>query len=386
MKAREEWIESLKTDLESVERKGRLRMLKTSSASLDFASNDYLSLNSSGTLLEILKTTAAGWQESVGSTGSRLLRGHYEAFERAEAEFTKFCGAASSLLFHSGYAANVGVIETLISSDDTVFCDRLCHATILDGIRLAGARRYYFHHNDFTHLRDLLGKRERRGRTWIITESIFSMDGDSPDLRALAEIADEFGAMLYLDEAHAIGVRGNTGAGLAHEAGLSERFDVIVFPCGKAPGLMGAFVCGAPELRATLINRCRSFIFSTSQPPILAEILRQTVQRITVMQHERNHLHLLSEHLRASLARGGFDAGKSNSQIVPVIVGKEDTAMFWMNELLSAGIDARAIRPPSVPEGTSRLRINLQAGHSIEDVNRLLKELYRLSGKSFESK
>lgn len=378
MTALDEFHQDLRRGLDRLEEKGRLRSLRVAQKGLDFASNDYLSLNSSGRLLSLMQKAATDWDGVVGSTGSRLLRGHHESFEIAEEEFATFCGTESSLLFHSGYAANVGVIQQFISAEDTVFCDRLCHATILDGIRMSGARRFYFHHNDLDHLRDIMRKRERKGRSWIITESIFSMDGDGPDLHSLVDLAEQEDALLYLDEAHALGVVGSTGAGLAHSLGLSRRVAVLVFPCGKGPGLMGAFVCGSKMLRESMINSCRSFIFSTAQPPFLAHLLSLVFREISGMNVERKHLSFLSQQLREGLHSMNLDFGKSTSHIVPVILGSEVEAMRWMNSLGLRGIDARAIRPPSVPEGSSRIRVNLHAGHRVSDVECLLKELYSL--------
>ncbi|MBL8019601.1 MAG: 8-amino-7-oxononanoate synthase [Leptospirales bacterium] len=373
------WQQSLQADLSVIEKKNRKRFLRVNGGRLDFASNDYLSLNSSGVIKELLKARLAAWSNSIGSTGSRLLRGHHEAFEQAEAAFQTFVQSESALLFHSGYAANVGVLQTLLSAKDTVFCDRSCHASILDGIRISGAQKYYFDHNDLDHLKSVLKKRPARGQAWLITESVFSMDGDSPEMETLVAIAEESGLLIYLDEAHAIGVKGETGNGLACERKLQDRIAVRVFPCGKAPGLMGAFVCGPRILKESLINRCRSFIFSTSQPPLLAAVLGDVIGLLPGLTKERSHLEKIADRLRAGLQARTLNSGPSTSHIVPLILGSEDRAMNWMQNLQDRGIDVRAIRPPSVAEGSSRLRINLQAGHSVADVELLLKELYTIA-------
>ncbi len=268
----------------------------------------------------------------------------------------------------------------VLSGRDTVFCDRLCHASILDGIRLSGARRYYFEHNDLGHLEEQIKKRldQRAANVWVITESVFSMDGDSPDLAGLAALSARHDLLLYLDEAHAIGVIGQRGEGLAASLGLQNQFAVTVYPCGKAPGVGGAFVCGTKLLRENLINRCRSFIFSTAQPPALAELLRRVILLLPGLKPEREKLQLLQHTLRTQLHELGLAAGTSTTHIVPVVLGESNRSLRWMKHLLSRGMDVRAIRPPTVPEGSARLRINLQAAHSVEDLQMLSKELYTL--------
>lgn len=380
MKHLANWSSSLNAHLDRLKSEDRYRVLRSGQTGLNFSSNDYLSLNSSGVLWSMLQEIAAGTGPAVGSTGSRLLSGHHPYFDAAENEFSRFTGFESALLCHSGYAANVGVLQAVLTARDTVFCDRLCHASILDGIRISGARRYYFNHNDFGHLEDQLKKRQRdkAANVWVITESVFSMDGDSPDLESLVCLSDQYGLLLYLDEAHSIGVLGPRGEGLAASLGLQNRFAAAVYPCGKAPGVGGAFVCGQSVLRETLINQCRSFIFSTAQPPILAELLRRVIVLLPDLEAQRASLKGLQNQLRNALTEMGLAAGTSTTHIVPVLLGESERSVRWMKHLLSAGLDVRAIRPPTVPEGQARLRVNLQAGHSLADVNMLSKELYTL--------
>ena len=380
------WLLSLKGELEGREEAGRYRRLGTHQGRLDFSSNDYLSLNSSGELDRILReliTGGGGPGTFLGSTGSRLIRGHYEEFDQAEEVFKTYVGAGSALLFHSGYAANLGVLQALLGSRDRVFCDRLCHASILDGVRLSGAERRYFKHNDLEDLEKNLEKyataekRGRRGRNWIVTEGVFSMDGDSPDLSGLCELAAKYSALVYLDEAHSIGLLGPGGAGLVAAYNLQDRVAVTVYPCGKAPGLMGAFVCGGEELKPYLVNHARSFIFSTAQPPLLARIFEQTIPLLqsTKMEARRERIRDLGDYLRRNLQERGFDTGTSTSHIVPVILGSEERALALAARCQREGLDVRAIRPPSVPEGTSRIRITLQAGHTRKDLDELVAVL-----------
>lgn len=375
----EQWIQSLRRRIQILQDRSLLRQLRHDSVHLDFSSNDYLALNQNGIVAEMLRDLVQSDDtiRSIGSTGSRLIRGHYEIFERVEAEFAAFTGTEAATLFHSGYAANTGVIPTVVDRRDIIFCDRLCHASLLDGIRLSGARRYYFEHNN---LNDLEAKLKRHGgsqRNWIITESIFSMDGDSPDLRSMTRLAAAHNALIVLDDAHAVGIRGPQGAGLAAEQKVVDRIAVPVFPCGKAPGLMGAFVCGPPELKTVLINQARPFVFTTAQPPILAALLLKIIHflRTALAEDLRRQLKSRSERLRSALKQNGFDTGQSDSHIIPVIVGAESKALGYAQYLLEQGYDVRAIRPPTVPTGTSRLRICVHADHTDEQIDQLTEHI-----------
>lgn len=377
--AQEAWRAALAAELGRLEEQQLLRKLSVHAGRLDFSSNDYLSLNANGTLAQLFRQIVLEAPDGfpVGSTASRLIRGHYAVFDQLESEFAAFSGYPDALFFHSGYAANVGVIDALLGPRDLAFVDRLCHASMLDGVRLCGAQRRYFAHNDLNDLEDKLKRYGGRGRRWIFTEAIFSMDGDAPDLRALSELAERFDALIYLDEAHAFGVRGPGGAGLAAEFGVSARIAVNVFPCGKAPGLMGAFVAGPVELKRYLINRARTFVFSTAQPPLLAEVMRRVLALFPTpaMEAARARLAASAAEFRAACARLGFNTGESCTQIVPVIVGDAERALAIAAGLRERGLDIRAIRPPTVPEGTSRLRVSFQAGHSPEDLAALVAAL-----------
>ena len=271
------WQKKLEHEICRLEKKMCLRELRPHSGRIDFSSNDYLSLNANGLIKKLLQEQLENWEkEFVGSTGSRLLSGHYEAFTRLEEHFSQKIGVRSSLFFSSGYAANTGTLSAILGPRDTAFCDRLCHASLLDGLRLSQPHRCYFRHNDLEDLENKLkyysSKRGRRSSYWIIAEAVYSMDGDSHDLVALCDLAERYEACIYLDEAHSVGVRGG-GAGLAQETGVLERIAVSVFPCGKAIGLMGAFVCGPEALKTVLINKARSFVYSTAPLPLLAPLL-----------------------------------------------------------------------------------------------------------------
>lgn len=379
MNAKALWEGELLSQLEKLEAGHLLRRLDAKTYNLDFSSNDYLSLNSTGRLLSIAREEIENWSGRIGSTGSRLIRGHHEAFEEAENEFASFSGYPSALLFHTGYAANAGLCDALFSSRDLIFTDRFCHASLLDGIRISGAQRVYFEHNHLSDLEEKLKKHNAgRGRKWIVTEGLFSMDGDFPDLPALVKLAEAHDALIFIDEAHSLGVLGPGGAGLGALYGLQNHIAVAVFPCGKAPGLSGAFVCGAQNLKPFLVNTARSFIFSTAQPPFLAQLLRRAMMILASreMDESRSHLISLSEKLRAGV-KAKYETGQSAHQIVPVIIGEEKEALEKAASCRENGMDVRAIRPPSVPKGTSRLRICLHADHTEKDIDRLLDILLR---------
>lgn len=388
-KPRTRWSADLADELHRLEQRGLRRRLQAPSGLVDFSSNDYLGLNATGELAAIFRETAREWNGTIGATGSRLISGHHEIFQTTEEEFARYLNQPASLLFHSGYAANVGAISAVAGPRDLIFCDRLCHASILDGIRLSGAERIFFKHNDLEDLRSALQKArdkhsspngksgKSRARFWIITESVFSMDGDVPPLKAICDLADEWDALVFLDEAHAIGCLGPHGAGLAARENLSDRIAVLSVPCGKAPGLMGAFVAGPSELKDTLINHARSFVFSTAQPPVLADVLRRVIRKLSDPKTDRARAALIAnaDRLRNLLSSEGFSIGASSTYVVPVITGTEESALHLAGACRAAGFDVRAIRPPSVPPGTSRLRVSVHMQHNpeqLEAVGRLL--------------
>ncbi len=373
------WQEQLRETLTDLSERQLLRSLRPHQGLVDFCSNDYLSLNSSGLLFRLLERIVSRHEPFVGSTGSRLIRGHYEFFERAQAAFAAFTGFPAALLFQSGYAANTGVLPALVHHHDTVFCDALLHASLLDGVRLSGARRITFAHNDPNDLEARLRRVKVRGRRWIVSETLFSMDGDSPELRSLVALAERHEALLVLDEAHAIGVCGPQGRGLVAEQELQDSVAVAVYPCGKALGLAGAFVCGSAELREVLVNRARSFVFSTAQPPLLADLLREVVVRLPEMETARARVLANADYVRRRLGSLGPRV-RGRAQIVPVVLGSEAGALAAAAACLASGLDVRAIRPPSVPRGESRIRVTVQADHLEAELDLLCDLLVSASG------
>jgi 8-amino-7-oxononanoate synthase len=328
----------------------------TLDARLDVCSNDYLGYGrtpvSRATLLacEAIRT---------GAGASRLIHGTTSEHRELEAAAADWVGLPRALLFSSGYAANVGLLSALCQRGDLVVSDRLNHASIIDGVRLSRAEVAVVPHADVGAVEDALAK-SKAARKWVVTESYFSMDGDVADLRALREACDRHGAGLIVDEAHALGVHGPEGAGLCRQFQVTP--DALVGTLGKAVGGQGAFVAGGVTLRAWLWNRARSLVFSTAPSPLLAELTRQNLVRARNDEAGRLRLWKASERLRARLREHGLVVRESSvGPIIPVLLGKNERAVAAAKRLAEWGILAQAIRPPTVPEGTARLRLTASA-------------------------
>lgn len=295
--------------------------------------------------------------------------GEHEAHRGVERALADWLGVEQTLVFTSGYAANVGAIGALIGEGDLVVSDALNHASIIDGCRLSRARCVVVPHNSPEDVRNALRHHEAR-RRWVVTEGYFSMEGDGPDLAALRGICDEHDAALMVDEAHAIGVFGPSGRGRAAEAGVVP--DVLVGTLGKALGAQGAFVAGTGDLCRWLWNRARSFVFSTGLSPLLAAVGRAGVEE--ARQDDRGRVRLLeiSVRLRAGLRECGIAVSNHTGPIIPIVLGAEAIALEWSRRLRELGILVQAIRPPTVPEGTSRLRLTVRADLTNEQVDRAI--------------
>src|SRR6185437_1122314 len=362
------------SELEALRDDAQFRTLDTP-AGVNLHSNDYLGLASEPRLRQAVLEGAAR-AASVGSTGSRLLSGNCHEWEALEADFAAFAGMESALYFGSGYAANLGLLNSLLQPGDIVFSDALNHASIIDGIRLSRVRKVIYPHCDLAALEEsLCAHRDHHGAKLIVSETVFSMEGDIAPVARLIEIAKSHGAELVLDEAHAIGVRGPHGRGIAAEHGIEREVLAIVYTCGKALASAGAFVGCSSELRHYLVNRARTFIFSTAMPPYLAHQIRAALGMVREAHGRRNHLSKIASVLRAELALANFPPCHSSSQIVPVIFGENEAALRAAAKLQSAGFAVRAIRPPTVPVGTSRLRLSLTSKITWEDVHRLVAAL-----------
>jgi len=342
---------------------------------VNLCSNDYLGLAESPELRAAV-VEAVQKCSRVGGTGSRLLSGQTQRWDELENEFAMFAGTEAALFFGSGYAANIGLFSSLLGKDDAVYSDALNHASLIDGLRLSGARKTIYPHLDLDYLETAL--RQEAGAPWrrlIVTESVFSMDGDVAPIREIADLAERYGAALIVDEAHATGVHGPGGRGLAVQAGVHGQMLASVHTCGKALGSAGAFVCGPAALKQHLINNARTFIFSTALPPYFAEQISAALRIAGRMDQERQALLARACGLCQKLRAEGFDVARTASQIVPVVLGSNETTLDAAEHLQRDGFAVRAIRPPTVPEGRSRLRLSLTTRISDAEVTRLYKSL-----------
>jgi 8-amino-7-oxononanoate synthase len=346
----------------------------TTSSGIPLGSNDYLGLATHPRLKQAIQH-AVEEDLRVASTGSRLLSGNHERWEQLESEFASWVEAEEAVYFPSGYAANIGLLSSVLTRDDTVFSDAANHASLIDGIRLSRAKRVVFPHGDLNFLEDALRRDSSTGQRVIVVESIFSMEGDHAPLADLVALCETFDSYLIVDEAHSTAVEGIAGRGPIHVLVRSERVLATVHPCGKALASMGAFIAGSKTLREFLINHSRTFIFSTALPPYCAAHVSEALSLARRAHKERTHLHQLSEYLRRGLRAAGFDTGRSDSQIVPVILGTNDAAIRFAAALSEAGFAVRPIRPPTVPAGSSRLRLSLNASLSMENLDTVLNTL-----------
>jgi len=374
------WKEELRKGLCALDARNLRRSLAEIHG-VNLCSNDYLGLAEHPKLLEAA-VNAVKHARKVGGTGSRLLSGETEEWRSLEEEFAGFVGTEEALFFSSGYAANLGLLAALVGKDDVVYSDALNHASLIDGMRLSGARKVIYPHQDLEALEDLL--QEEAGAPWrkvIITESVFSMDGDVAPLKEIARLADKYGAAIILDEAHSTGVMGPQGRGLAAEAGIVPQLLAAIHTCGKALGCAGAFVCGPAVLKEHLINHARTFIFSTAFPPYFARQISAALALAIGMDTERWELQERAESFRNALRAEGFDIAGSASQIVPVIFGQIDETLRAAEHLQQDGFAVRAIRPPSVPEGRARLRLSLTCRIAEDELDRLVESLVAWRGQ-----
>jgi len=372
--------------LRAIEERGQLRSLKPAQLApkgrlrregrefLDFSSNDYLGLSQHPLLIE----RAIAWASKMGAGvgASRLVTGTSEAHLALEAKIAAFKGTEAALLFASGWQANAAVIPALLKAvpGAAVFTDRLIHASLHQGCAAAGVRQIRFRHNDLDDLESLLAAKGKDAPARIIvTESVFSMDGDVADVARLTDLAHAHDAFLFVDEAHATGVLGPRGAGLS--AMVPGGIDLVMGTFSKAMGGFGAYIAGSRLLCDYLVNACSGFIFSTAPPPAVLGAIDAALDLVPEMDAERQHLAALAERLRQGLRQAGIDTGSSATHIVPAIVGEADTAVELSRKLANRGLVAAAIRPPTVPPGTSRLRLALRAAHDVQDIDRLLSAI-----------
>lgn len=350
------------------------RLVARDPALADFASNDYLGLAADPRVIAAAKNAVDRY--GFGSGASPLVSGWTAAHEELAGALAEFEGTEAVALFPTGFAANLGTIAALAGKGDAVYLDRLNHACLIDGARLSGATLRVYPHADAGRLEQVLGRdRGRFRRSLVATDGVFSMDGDLAPLDRIADLCEHFGAVLMVDEAHGTGVFGPDGKGACAHFGVADRVPVRVGTLSKALGSLGGFVAGSRRVIDHLTNRSRTMIYSTASPPACCAAAREALRIARDEPWRRDRVHRLGDDLRRSLRTNGWDIPRSSGPIVPVIVGDPVRALIISGKLRELGLLVPAIRPPTVPEGTSRLRISLSAGHSDADVARLIAAL-----------
>ncbi|EPJ49833.1 MAG: 8-amino-7-oxononanoate synthase [Osedax symbiont Rs2] len=340
---------------------------------LNFSSNDYLGLANHPRVVESFKLAADEF--GVGGGASHLVNGHSHHHHQLELELAEFCNRSRALLFCSGYMANIGVINALLGKNDAVFQDKLNHASLLDGGLLSAAKFQRYLHNDMGSLEQKLA-RSTAERKLIVTDAVFSMDGNIANLPALADKALQYNAWLMIDDAHGIGALGETGAGCSELYQLSEQqVPVLMGTLGKAFGTSGAFVAGSDALIETLIQFSRTYIYTTSMPPAVAAATRTSLKLIQKESWRREHLQLLISRFKSGCEQLGLVLLPSDTAIQPIMIGAEHTAVAFSEKLSSLGVQVKAIRTPTVPLNQARLRVTFSASHSLEDLQQLLAAL-----------
>lgn len=380
-------IEHMKQELLELEKQSNLRRLPQmihdgrdvvvgGQRMLNLSSNDYLGLAADRELREEFLQTLTPDNFLPTSSSSRLLTGNFSIYEELEAELAALFGTEAALVLNSGYHANMGILPAVSNQHTLILADKLVHASIIDGIRLTTARCIRYRHNDLAQLERLLEQNHSEYQQIIVvTESIFSMDGDQADLQALVGLKRKYtNVLLYVDEAHAFGVRGKRGLGCAEEAGCIKDIDFLVGTFGKAAASAGAYIVCSRVIREYLVNRMRTLIFTTALPPINIAWTLFVVRKLAGMQERREHLEKISRMLREALQAKGYQC-PSTSHIVPMIIGSSEDTVLRAEALQRHGFYALPVRPPTVPEGTSRIRFSLTAEIKEQEIEKTIKHL-----------
>ena len=344
------------------------------------ASNNYLGLATDARLKQA--AIAATEQFGVGAGASRLISGTLRPHQDLEAALAKFKGTEAALTFGSGYLANIGLIPALIGSEGLILADRLSHASLIDGCRLSGAELRVFRHRDTTQLGSLLARRSPRRHTLVVTDGVFSMDGDLAPLPELISLAERYEARLFVDDAHGTGVLGAQGRGTLEHFGVEERQPFHMGTLSKALGTSGAYVAGPESLIRYLVSTARSFIYTTAPPPATAAAALTALQIIQTEPERRARLWANRDHFYSGLYDMGYRLAESHSPIIPVLIGETEKALALAGRLLELGVYAPAIRPPTVPKGTSRIRTTVTSEHTTEHLNIVLAA-FRQAGREF---
>jgi 8-amino-7-oxononanoate synthase len=343
---------------------------------LAFCSNDYLGLASHPELTAALQQGAQQW--GVGAGAAHLVSGHFGPHHQLEQQLAAFVGKPAALLFSTGYMANLGVVQALVGKGDTVFADKLNHASLNDAMLLSRAETKRYRHGDMAQLAKLLAQTQS-GRKLVITDAVFSMDGDMAPLRELLALCEQHDAWLYVDDAHGFGVLGEQGRGSLAHFGIASPRIIYMATLGKAAGVSGAFVAAEQVVIDTLVNHAHSYVYTTATPPALSVALLQSLQLIAQGDALRAHLHRLIAKLRNGLADLPWQLMPSETAIQPLLIGDNQQSLKLSESLRERGIWVAAIRPPTVPQGTARLRITLSAAHTEADVDQLIGALHELA-------
>ncbi|MBI4650479.1 8-amino-7-oxononanoate synthase [Candidatus Desantisbacteria bacterium] len=374
-----EYLENLKKNeiyrsLKEISGPNSSRIIVNKKEVLNFCSNNYLGLS---THPEVIAYTIKILNEyGTGAGSSRLIAGNLSPVVMLEEALAKFSGAESALVFPSGYQANIGIITSLAGKNDAIFCDHLCHASIIDGALLSRAKLFRYPHKNSKALKDMLSRYKTKfRRKLIITESIFSMDGDIAPLSEIAELASKFNTFLLIDEAHAFGILGKEGRGALEIFGLKpEKAVMVMGTMGKTLGSSGAFVACTKELKEYFINKARSFIFTTGIAPAICGTALKSLEIICKFPGQGENLIHKAKIFRDELKKSGFNCMESESQIIPVLTGDNTKTMLFSKKLLDSGIYIQGIRPPTVPPKSARLRISVMSTHTEENISECLKK------------
>lgn len=339
---------------------------------VDFSSNDYLGLACDERIAaEVARIVSeAGW----GATASPLVTGHHQLHEQLETELARFLRSPAALLFESGFAANTAMIPAVVGPDDVVFCEKRNHASLVDGCRLSGAKLEVFRCDRLERLEQRLAKTDRRRRL-VVTDTVFSMDGDVAPLEEIVRIARRNDALVAVDEAHAFGVLGPDGRGVAAQLGLEDQIDFRMVTLGKAMGGVGAAVACTQAWRDWLVNKARPYVYSTALPPVCAAATLTALRLSQSEPHRRSTVLSLADRLRRAVAECGVAMDESKTPIIPIVVGDADRAVRLADQLRQDGYWVTAIRPPTVAVGTSRIRVTISAAHEISQIERFVSAL-----------
>jgi len=373
-------LDYLKEELSELSRIGRRRFLrwiedlKGVEAIIEgrevvlFCSNDYLGISRSERFKQVVLELLERW--GAGAPSSRSIAGSFLIHKELEEELSEFKGTERALLFSTGYMANLGILTTLVGEGDLILSDQFNHASIIDGARLSRAEIWVYRHRDMNHLEELL-KRSGHRRRLIVSDGVFSMEGDIAPLKDLKELSDRYGAILVIDDAHGTGVLGKEGRGIAEHFGLLGQIDIQMGTLGKALGIMGAFVAGEAVLVEYLLNRARTFMYTTSLPPLIVGMVKEALRIMKEEPWRREKLWENTRLFREGAERLGFKV-LGETPIVPIVIGDDHLTMRLSAALFELGIYVQGIRPPTVPPGTSRLRFSISALHTKEHIEKAL--------------